>query len=59
MCPTRTRSRLLVPGERGAARYIPAPALDELVWRDLCKVLAAPEMIAHAMMRARGGHWLP
>lgn len=51
--------RLLVPGERCSARYIPARALEELVWRDLCEVLAAPEMIAHAMQRARGGHWLP
>ena len=41
------------------ARYIPARALEELVWRDLCEVLAAPEVIAHAMERARGGHWLP
>jgi site-specific DNA recombinase len=59
VCPTRLRSRLLVPGERCPARYIPACALDDLVWRDLCEVLAAPEMIAHAMARARGGHWLP
>ena len=59
VCPTRLRSRLLVPGERCSARYIPARALDDLVWRDLCEVLAAPEMIAHAMQRARGGHWLP
>jgi len=59
VCPTRLRSRLLVPGERCPARYIPACALDDLVWRDLCEVLAAPEMIAHAMAQARGGHWLP
>ncbi len=59
VCPTRLRSRLLVPGERCPARYIPACALDDLVWRDLCEVIAAPEMIAHAMARARGGHWLP
>jgi len=59
VCPTRLRSRLLVPGERCSARYIPACALDDLVWRDLCEVIAAPEMIAHAMARARGGHWLP
>jgi len=59
VCPTRLRSRLLVPGERCPARYIPARALEDLVWRDLCEVIAAPEMIAHAMARARGGHWLP
>jgi site-specific DNA recombinase len=59
VCRTKTRSRLLLSGERCPARYIPARALEELVWRDLCKVLDAPEMIAHAMKRARGGYWLP
>jgi site-specific DNA recombinase len=59
VCPTKLRSRLLVPGERCTARHIPARALEDLVWRDLCAVLSAPEMIAHAMARARGGHWLP
>ncbi len=59
VCRTKTHSRLLLSGERCPARYIPARALEELVWGDLCKVLAAPEMIAHAMERARGGHWLP
>lgn len=44
---------------RCLARYIPARQLEELDWRDLCEVLAAPEMIVHAMERARGGHWLP
>lgn len=38
---------------------MPARALDDLVWRDLCEVLSAPEMIAHAMAQARGGQWLP
>jgi len=59
LCRTKTQMRLLTPGERCPARYIPARALEELVWRDLCEVLSAPEMIAHAMERARGGHWLP
>jgi len=59
LCPTKTRMRLLLPGERCPARYIPARPLEELVWRDLCEVLAAPEMVAHAMERARDGHWLP
>jgi len=59
VCPTKLRSRLLVPGERCTARHIPARALEDLVWRDLCAVLSAPEMIAHAMARTRGGHWLP
>jgi site-specific DNA recombinase len=60
VCRTKTRSRLLLPdGGRCLARYIPARQLEELVWRDLCEVLQAPEMIAHAMERARGGYWLP
>ena len=59
VCRTKAGSRLLLTGERCPARYIPARALEELVWGDLCKVLAAPEMIAHAMERARGAHWLP
>ena len=59
VCRTKTQSLLLLSGERCPARYIPARALEELVWRDLCEVLAMPEMIAHAMERARGGHWLP
>jgi site-specific DNA recombinase len=44
---------------RCPARFIPATALDDLVWRDLCQLLETPEMIAQAMERARGGHWLP
>ena len=59
VCRTKSRMRLLLPGERCPARYIPARPLEDLVWRDLCEVLSAPEMVAHAMERARGGHWLP
>lgn len=29
------------------------------MWQDLCDVLTAPEMIAQAIERARGGHWHP
>jgi site-specific DNA recombinase len=45
--------------ERCPARYSPAPALDGLVWDDLCQILSHPEMIACALERAQGGHWLP
>src|SRR3954463_14453953 len=51
--------RFVFPDGRCPARYIPARPLEELVWRDLCEVLSAPEMVTHAMERARGGHWLP
>jgi site-specific DNA recombinase len=58
-CRTKSQLRLLVPGERCPARYIPARPLEELVWTDLCEVIEHPEMIGQAMERARGGHWLP
>ena len=59
VCRTRTRPSPQSTGERCPTRCIPGRPLEELVWRDLCEVLAAPEMVAHAMERARGGHWLP
>src|SRR3712207_9192967 len=48
VCRTKTRMRFVLPGGRCPARYIPARPLEELVWRDLCEVLSAPEMVAHA-----------
>ena len=45
--------------EKCRSRYIPASQLDELVWKDLCEVLAHPEAIAAALQRAQGGQWLP
>lgn len=45
--------------ERCPSRYIPAEALDALVWADLCELLAHPESITYALERAQGGHWLP
>jgi len=35
--------------ERCPSRYIPAEALDALVWDDLCALLAHPESIAYAL----------
>jgi site-specific DNA recombinase len=35
------------------------PELDELVWQDLCEVLAHPKSITEALQRAHGGQWLP
>lgn len=43
--------------ERCPARFIPVQSLDDLVWQDLCAVLAHPESIAQALARAQGGHW--
>jgi site-specific DNA recombinase len=41
------------------ARYAPAGQLDELVWKDLCALLAEPGPLAAAVARAHGGGWLP
>src|SRR3954451_4060579 len=59
LCRTKIAMRELVGEERCHARYIPARALEALVWGDLCTVLANPDMIAEALERARNGHWLP
>jgi site-specific DNA recombinase len=59
LCRTKIAMRELVGEERCQARYIPARALEALVWGDLCTVLANPDMIAEALERARNGHWLP
>lgn len=45
--------------EKCPSRHAPADQLDELVWRDLCEVMAHPQSIADALQRAHGGHWLP
>jgi len=58
-CRTKGQPRLLLSGERCSARYIPARQLEDLVWDDLCEVVLHPEIISHAMERARGGQWLP
>jgi site-specific DNA recombinase len=29
------------------------------VWEDLCQLITQPDYIVEALLRARGGHWLP
>jgi site-specific DNA recombinase len=58
-CRGRTDSLRLAQGERCTARYAPAHALDDLVWRDLCRVLKEPRLITHELERAQMGEWLP
>src|SRR3954451_1192421 len=41
------------------SRLSPAERLDELVWADLCGLLAHPEQVSQALARAHGGQWLP
>ena len=45
--------------DRCTARYAPSQALDELVWQDLCRIVASPDMITHELERAQAGEWLP
>src|SRR5690349_20800777 len=59
VCRTKTPASASSPGAHCPTRHIPGRPLEELVWRDLREVLATPEMVVHAMERARGGHWLP
>ena len=41
------------------SRFIPAAAVDDLVWTDLADLLRHPDHIAAALRRAAGGGWLP
>ena len=59
LCRGRTDALRVARGQRCGARYTPAGQLDELVWADLCALLADPAQVACALERARGGAWLP
>ncbi len=59
VCKGHTDALRVGPGERCKSRYVPASQLDELVWQDLCMVLTQPEVVAHELERAHGGHWAP
>src|SRR5262249_43592171 len=59
VCRGRTAALRAAKGERCTARYIPATALDEVVWQDLCQVLAEPSLITEELERAQMGEWLP
>jgi len=59
ICRGRTDALRHAQGERCTARYIPAAALDQLVWQDLCCILSDPTLITHALERAQAGEWLP
>src|SRR5262249_22070 len=45
--------------DRCQARYAPAAALDELVWKDLRQLLTEPSLVTAALQRAQAGEWLP
>ena len=59
LCRGRTDALRVARGQRCNARYTPAGQLDELVWGDLCALLADPAQVACVLERARGGAWLP
>jgi site-specific DNA recombinase len=57
LCRGRTDALRAAQGERGTARF--APALDELGWQALCRILTEPALITHELARAHGGEWRP
>lgn len=59
VCKGHTDALGRAPGESCKSRYVPASQLDDLVWQDLCLVLTQPEVVAHELDRAHGGHWAP
>jgi site-specific DNA recombinase len=58
-CRGRSDVHRAAKGERCTARYAPSQELDELVWQDLCHIVANPDLIAHELERAQAGDWLP
>jgi site-specific DNA recombinase len=58
-CRGRTDVHRAAKGERCTARYVPSQALDQLVWQDLCCIVAEPDLITHELERAQAGEWLP
>lgn len=59
ICAGRTNTLRAAADARCHSRYIPAQALDELVWQDLCQVLCTPALLTHELARAHSGEWLP
>ncbi len=59
VCNGRHATIQAIRGQRCPARFMPASQLDALVWQDLGQVVTHPALIAQALERAHGGHWLP
>ena len=59
LCRGKGHSTFLHRATCCPARHTPAGQLDELVWDDLCALLAEPEPLATAVACAHGGAWLP
>jgi site-specific DNA recombinase len=58
VCRGRSDALQAATSDCCTARYAPATALDELVWRDLCRVLTEPALITHELERTHMGAWL-
>jgi site-specific DNA recombinase len=59
ICAGKYRQVRQRTGKRCDSRFIPAAAVDEVVWQDLCDLVRHPEVLEQGLRRAAGGHWLP
>jgi site-specific DNA recombinase len=59
LCRGRSERLRTIAEGRCPAPYIPAEALDQLIWEDLRQVLMTPTLITHELQRAQAGEWLP
>lgn len=58
-CSGRCQPARTATGQRCSAPYVPASALDQIVWTDICALLSQPSIITHELARAQAGEWLP
>ena len=58
-CTGKSRAARHRNGATCGSRYIPAAALDDLVWGDLCELVRHPEAASEAFRRAAVGGWHP
>ncbi|HEX9115904.1 MAG TPA: recombinase family protein [Anaerolineae bacterium] len=58
-CTGRSQPERTQSGERCTAPYVPASALDDLVWQDLCRLILEPALVTRELQRAQAGEWLP
>ena len=58
-CTGKSRAARHRNGSTCNSRYIPAEALDDLVWADLCDLVRHPEVAAESFRRAAVGGWHP
>jgi site-specific DNA recombinase len=59
VCTGRSQPLRIGLPERCPSAYVPATALDTLVWQDLCRLCREPTLVTHELARAQAGEWLP